>query len=36
MQICESSGAELFREAVLFFLDNFYTPISDLDSNEKM
>lgn len=36
MQICESFGAELFREAVLFLLDNFYTAISDLDRNKRM
>ena len=36
MQICECSSAELFREAVLFFLDDISTHISDLGSNAKM
>ena len=36
MQICESSSAELFREAASFFLDDVYTRISDLKSNAQM
>ena len=35
-QICESSSAELFREAASFFLDDVYTRISDLKSNAQM
>ena len=36
MRICESSSAELFREAASFFLDGVYTRISDLESNAQM
>ena len=36
MRICESSSAELFREAASFFLDGVYTSISDLESNAQM
>ena len=36
MRICESSSAELFREAALFFLDDGYAPISELASNAQM
>ena len=36
MRICESSSAELFREAASFSLDNVYNCISDLESNAQM
>ena len=36
MRICESSSAELFREAGSFFLDDVYTCISDLETNAQM
>ena len=36
MRICESSSAELFREAASFFLDDVYTRISDLETNAQM
>ena len=36
MRICESSSAELFREAASFFLDDVNTRISDLETNAQM
>ena len=36
MRICESSSAELFQEAALFFPDDIYTHISDLGSNTQI
>ena len=36
MRICESSSAELFREAASFSLDDVYNCISDLESNAQM
>ena len=36
MQICESSSAELSREAASFFLVDVYTRISNLKSNTHM
>ena len=36
MQICESSSAELFREAASFFLDDTYTRITNLENNAHM
>ena len=35
MRICESSSAELFREAASLFLDDVYARISDLESNAQ-
>ena len=36
MRICESSSAELFREAALFFHDDVYARISELARNAQM
>ena len=36
MKICESSSAELLREAASFFLDDTYTRITNLENNAHM